>query len=60
MRYRKWHAGACKFATVNYDKETKKIIHMSEAAPHHVSYTGHNGKCVSGNRAPLRLFGRGK
>src|SRR5918998_6610896 len=40
--------------------EQKEITHLRETAAHHTRYSGHNCKCVAGNRTPLRLFGRGK
>src|SRR5918999_3821795 len=40
--------------------EQKEITHLRETAAHHTRYSGQNCKCVAGNRAPLRLFGRGK
>src|SRR5215208_4738479 len=40
--------------------QQKEITHLREAAAPHIRYSAHNCKCVPGNRAPLRLFGRGK
>src|SRR5215211_8200730 len=42
------------------DHAIEKITHLREAAAHHARYSAHNCKCVTGKRAPLRLFGRGK
>src|SRR5215212_7970252 len=40
--------------------QQKEITHLREAPAHHTRYSGHDCKSVASNRAPLRLFGRGK